>query len=453
MKFINRADAGRQLATKLMKYSNKPNTIVLGIPRGGVVVAYQIAKTLHLPLDIFLSHKLSVPGHEELAFGAVAAGDGLFLDATIIRAVKIAPEEIDRIAQETRLMLDRRALAYRGGRTELALQGQTVILVDDGIATGASIFAAVHALREASIAKLVVGVPVVPHSTCKWLEAEVDELALVSAPIDFYAVGQFYENFDQTPDSEVIELLSRNSAEVPVASASHPIVEISESDVMVKQLAIPMNGQSLLGTLSVPAHAHGIVLFAHGSGSSRHSPRNLEVSWAFQRRGLATLLFDLLTPQEEEVDRYTKQYRFDIPLLAERLALTTRWVRSRPEARDLPIAYFGASTGAAAALVAAARSPREALAVVSRGGRPDLAAGDLARVKAATLLIVGERDREVLDLNRRALPHLRAAERRLDVIPGATHLFEEPGAMEQVAQLAGTWFLQHIPANRGLQSV
>ncbi len=195
------------------------------------------------------------------------------------------------------------------------------------------------------------------------------------------------------------------------------------------------------GSLALPADASGVVAFAHGSGSSRSSPRNRRVAEALGARGLGTLLFDLLT-DAEAADR---ERVFDIPLLAERLLDATRWLRGDPDTRLLRIAYFGASTGAAAALVAAANSRHEISAVVSRGGRPDLAGALLARVRAPTLLIVGSHDPVVLDLNRAALAALRC-EKELAIVPGATHLFEEPGTLEQVIELAGRWFCDHLRA-------
>jgi dienelactone hydrolase len=205
---------------------------------------------------------------------------------------------------------------------------------------------------------------------------------------------------------------------------------------------------TLEGNLVVPEGAAGVVLFAHGSGSSRRSPRNRSVARDLQERGLATLLIDLLTADEEAIDRETAHLRFDIDLLAERLAGATDWLLERPETRRLRIGYFGASTGAAAALVAAALCPRSIGAVVSRGGRPDLAGDALPRVEAPTLLIVGGEDLEVLELNREACDRL-SCEKKLEIVPRASHLFEEPGTLEAVARLAGDWFVKHLgPAGR-----
>jgi putative phosphoribosyl transferase len=200
---------------------------------------------------------------------------------------------------------------------------------------------------------------------------------------------------------------------------------------------------TLEGDLQVPEGAVGVVLFAHGSGSSRHSSRNRYVARELQVAGLATLLIDLLTPEEEALDQHTAHLRFDIPLLAERLVAATRWLGEDPATRSLMVGYFGASTGAGAALVAAGPAAERVGAVVSRGGRPDLAADELPRVRAPTLFIVGERDVEVLELNRIAMARLTAVT-RLEIVPGATHLFEERGTLETVAHLARDWFLRYL---------
>jgi putative phosphoribosyl transferase len=210
-----------------------------------------------------------------------------------------------------------------------------------------------------------------------------------------------------------------------------------------RAVQIPIGQATLHGDLAVPDSAIGIVLFAHGSGSRRHSPRNRNVAQVLQKGGLATLLMDLLTSDEEAYDSRTAALRFDIELLGRRLIEATRWLVVQSETAHLPIGYFGASTGAAAALVAAAELPDLAEAVVSRGGRPDLAGEALRQVVAPTLLIVGSRDPVVLELNREALAEL-AGEKKLEIVPGATHLFEEPGTLEMVAQLAKNWFVLHL---------
>jgi len=208
---------------------------------------------------------------------------------------------------------------------------------------------------------------------------------------------------------------------------------------------VPAGDARLAGELMIPNDARGLVLFAHGSGSSRFSRRNQYVARVLERSGLATLLIDLLTPDEEKLDRRTAHLRFDIPLLAKRLAAIVDWLKRQAHTAALPIGLFGASTGGGAALKAAAERPADIAAIVSRGGRPDLAGGVLPDVKAPTLLIVGGEDTRVIAMNRDAMPRMRG-EVSLEIIPGATHLFEEPGTLERVAQLAANWFMQHVPA-------
>jgi putative phosphoribosyl transferase len=213
---------------------------------------------------------------------------------------------------------------------------------------------------------------------------------------------------------------------------------------LAEEVGIGMGDFSLAGTLSIPQDASGIVLFVHGSGSSRHSPRNQFVAETLQVAGMATLLFDLLTPEEEYLDRRTAGLRFDIDLLSKRLLGATSWTMRNPATQDLHIGYFGASTGAAAALAAAAQIPESIAAVVSRGGRPDLAGAALGLVRAPTLLIVGGRDESVLELNRLAIGQLHCPHKELIVIPGATHLFEESGTLREVAKIAAGWFSRYL---------
>jgi putative phosphoribosyl transferase len=209
------------------------------------------------------------------------------------------------------------------------------------------------------------------------------------------------------------------------------------------EMKIPVGNVTVEGTLTLPSGTKGVVLFAHGSGSSRFSPRNQYVAKEFNKAKIATLLFDLLTPEEEETDIVTAEYRFNIGLLAERLIGATQWLRNDPQTKKLAFGYFGASTGAAAALIAAAKLPKEITAVVSRGGRPDLAGKYLPNVMAPTLLLVGGLDTEVIELNREAMEQM-PAETKLVIVPGATHLFEEAGKLEEVAKFSSDWFLKYF---------
>ena len=210
------------------------------------------------------------------------------------------------------------------------------------------------------------------------------------------------------------------------------------------EVQIPIGPIYLEGNMDIPVGAEGIVVFVHGSGSSRYSPRNQYVAQEIQKKGLGTLLFDLLTAEEERIDMITRELRFNIDLLAKRLSDVTAWLLKTEEIKELNIGYFGASTGAAAALIAAREYPDQVKAVVSRGGRPDMAENALMYVKSPTLFIVGGRDTQVIKLNKWAFERLKAQSKELKIVPGATHLFEEPGTLEEVARLAGEWFTKYL---------
>jgi putative phosphoribosyl transferase len=389
-----------------------------------------VARRLGAPLDVVVVRKLGVPFKPELAMGAIGEGGTRVLNEDVLRAARVTDQELAAVEAEQRTELIRRARRFRGERPRIPMAGRVVVVVDDGIATGSTARAACAVVRSEGAARVVLAVPVAPPDWTRRLAGVADEFVCVATPKPFYAVGQFYDDFTQTSDDEVVKCLREASAP-PLANPPQP-------DCAVR---LTIGGVTLDGQLVVPARAEGVVLFAHGSGSSRHSPRNRYVSSVLNEVGLATLLFDLLTPSEE-VDRSNV---FDIGLLARRLIGVTGWANENETTGKLPVGYFGASTGAGAALLAAAELGNRVGAVVSRGGRPDLAAPELARVTAPTLLIVGGLDRVVLDLNRTALAELRC-ERRLAIVPGATHLFEEPGTLQQAAELARWWFLDHLVA-------
>ena len=375
-----------------------------------------------------------MPWHPELGFGAIGEGDVAVLDPEVVSMAGIGPAEMEDVIRWERAELARRVDLYRGDRPPIPVQGRTVIVVDDGIATGGTVRAAIDVVRRRGAGHIVVAVPVAPPSAAEAIGPLVDEIVVLRSEEPFIAVGQFYDEFPQVSDEEVSEILSGESHEPALAGSDDP----------ARTCDIDLRSVRLVGDLAVPAEAVGVVVFAHGSGSSRHSPRNRSVALRLNEAGFGTLLLDLLTP-EEELDRSNV---FDVGLLAERLVETTGWLRRQPEAAGLRVGYFGASTGAAAALIAAAELGSEIGAVVSRGGRPDLAAHRLAEVRSPTLLIVGGEDRVVWRLNREARALLRCPS-ELQVVPGATHLFEEPGAIERVGALAAGWFTHHLAAAAG----
>ena len=430
MLFIDRTDAGRHLAQRL-RHLHATDVVVLGLPRGGVPVAFEVAEELHAPLDVIVVRKLGVPFQPEYGFGAIGEGGARIIDDYVVRQTRLTEPLTAEVEARERALLERRVRQLRGDHPPVPLAGRTVIIVDDGIATGSTARAACLAARARGASRVILVAPVGPVQAIAALRQDADEVVCLHTPAHFFAIGEWYGDFSQVSDEEVTILLGK-------AAAS--LVGPGSADPDPAEVTLNIAGARLPASLALPARAAGVVVFAHGSGSSRHSPRNQFVAAALNRAGLGTLLVDLLTADEE----LSHAYVFNVPLLAARLAGITGWLRSEPATAAIPLGYFGASTGAAAALWAAAASPPLPVsAIVSRGGRPDLAGPRLARVQAPTLLIVGGADQLVLDLNRQAQAAL-TCENRLEVIPGATHLFEEPGAMRQVAQLARDWLTRHF---------
>jgi putative phosphoribosyl transferase len=417
--FLDRGDAGRQLAHRLEAWRGT-DLVVLGLPRGGVPVAAEVARALGASLDVIVVRKVGVPWQPELAMGAVGEEGVRVLNDDVLRQADVSADALGAAARREAAEVERRAQLYRGNRPRVSLTGRTALIVDDGIATGATARAACQVARAHGAGHVVLAVPVAPHGWTRDFASVADECVDVEAPKSFFAVGAHYRDFTPTSDEEVVSLLT-----------SQPPHE--------EQLAIPCNGSMLAGTLTLPSLAQGLIVFAHGSGSSHRSVRNRFVARQLVDAGFATGLFDLLTELEEN-DRANV---FDIEMLTERLLVITDWLQEQPVLNGLPLGYFGASTGAAAALAAAARRGDRVSAVVSRGGRPDLAMPVLGSVTAPTLLIVGGADELVLDLNRQAFAELRCPA-DLTVVPGATHLFAERGALESVAEVAGQWFGKHL---------
>ncbi|MFJ6158563.1 phosphoribosyltransferase family protein [Pseudarthrobacter sp. NPDC092184] len=429
-KFRDRVEAGRKLGLALAGLRGE-DVVVLGLPRGGVPVAAEVADALDAPLDIIVVRKLGVPFQPEVAMGAIGEGGARVLDRRVVSLARVTDADLRTVEARERALLDSRLERYRQGKAPMDLKGRTAVIVDDGIATGSTARVACKVARQLGAARVVLAVPVAPERAMDSLP-EADQVLSLVSPRDFEAVGYYYRDFSPTTDEEVVHLL--DAAARRELRGRPGQVAAAGQDVR-----IALDGASINGDLHLPDQCRAVVVFAHGSGSSRHSPRNRYVASVLEEAGLGTLLLDLLTP-EEEVDRGNV---FDIPLLAQRLSAATRWLKGRDETAACRVGYFGASTGAGAALWAAAEPGAQVDAVVSRGGRPDLAGPRLAAVCAPTLLLVGGADTQVLALNRQAMDLMRAPV-HLEVIPGATHLFEEPGTLARVAALATEWFSRHL---------
>jgi putative phosphoribosyl transferase len=438
MSFQNRHQAGKLLGSLLRKRS-LADPIVLALPRGGVPVGEEVARALDAPLEVLVARKLGLPWNPEVGFGAIAEGGGTYLNDWVVQAARLTTMQINRTIELERAELVRRVLTYRGDRPLPDLHGRTAIVVDDGIATGGTIRAALRSVRQMQPDLLVLAVPVLPREQLYDLQSEADEVCFVQAPIALEAVGAYYDDFSPTSDAEVLACLTRASARLGDADSVRP-----------HPVAIPIEGGSLEGELEVPPDARGVVVFAHGNGSGRSSPRNRYVARQLRLAGMATLLLDLLTEDERQNEEQNHESDFDGDLLAGRLIQATRWLKAHPETAPLPLGFFGSSTGAAVALIAASVLGKEVAAVVSRGGRPELASEtQLGRIEVPTLFIVGGEDRQVLALNQLVQKHLRGRS-QLVIVPGAGHLFEGPGELETVSEVTSNWFLgtfleSHVP--------
>lgn len=433
-KFADRADAGRQLAEILAALElEKP--LIYGLPRGGVPVAVEIAKSLHAPFDLLFVRKLGAPENPEVALGAIVEGGSreIVINENIKRLSGADDAYVAQAIEIHSAELERRKKRYLGNRDRLDPKGRTVVVVDDGLATGATVKAALIAIKRREPARVIVALPVAPKRALEDISDLADDIICLHPATAFQGVSGFYRDFHQLTDDETVALI--NQALTVIFAKP----EADRTRAHKRQVAIPPH--DLPGDLTVPPDPLGIVLFAHGSGSSRHSPRNKNVAEKLNTAGFATLLFDLLTPAEAQ----DRQNVFNIALLAARVVEASMWVISEPDLEDLPLGLFGASTGAGAALVAAAKLKNRVTAVVSRGGRPDMATGYLSAVNSPTLLIVGSLDHDVLRLNSQALDAL-TCEKQLQIVSGAGHLFEEKGTLEQAVAHATDWFGLHFQA-------
>ncbi|MBC7537653.1 MAG: phosphoribosyltransferase [Bacteriovorax sp.] len=431
MLFHDRRNAGILLANKISQIPlDKNNTIVIALPRGGVPVAFEIAKKLQIPLDIILVKKIEAPNLPELAVGAVSEDNEIFYNEDLIERLGYETSDLQPFKDHAFKELQKISTSLRREYPSIPLIGKDIILVDDGIATGATIKVVIQLLKKKKVGKIIVAAPVSSQKALNELGKQVDMVEVIMAPPVLNSFGEWYEDFTQVETEEVIDMLSEFSS--------------FQTNVNSEEVIIKDSNISLSGNINRTDKIKSWIIFAHGSGSSHKSVRNVNVAIELTKAGHATLLFDLLTLEE---DAYSN--RFNIPLLSKRLLLATRWLmKSKYYQEGTPIGYFGASTGTAAALEAAAKSTEQNLiyAVTSRGGRPDMIdKKTLGTIYIPTLLIVGEEDIEVIELNKIAAESLPNC--RLTIVPCATHLFEEPGALAEVTKLAIEWFDGHVPNN------
>lgn len=421
----------------------------MALPRGGVIVAKAVAEAFGAPLDIVISRRLSAPSYPEFGIGAIGEEGVRHIDALAMRLLGLKDADIVAAEEEQRLELKRRIKLYRGDNPLHPVAGRTVILVDDGLASGMTAKAALAVLKKHSPKRLILAVPVAsPDKVCVALNW-ADDVVCVATPPDFQLVNDWYADFSDVPEGEVLAILAaaKNGTRRKMnGTKNNPETAYQHLDFPtgVAEIEIPAPTGNIAATLALPESSRGMVLIVHGAGSSRDSPRSRVIAHALEKIGLATLRIDLLTSAERAMESETRHLRFNVGLLTERVMAATQYLLSHPVTKKLPLAYIGASTGASAMLATASRFGEKITVIVSRGGRPELVEPLLPKVTAPTLLLVGGRDNPVLDGNERALARLGSTDKKLVIIDGATHLFEEPGAMGEVVRLTTDWLNHHL---------
>ena len=436
-KFHDRIDAGRLLAAELRQHVGA-NTVVLGLPRGGMAVAAEVAKTLSSPLDVLVVRKIGLPNEPEVAMGAVGEGGACIRNDETIAHAGVTDDQFFAVELHELGEIERQVRRYRSARPLTPLTGKTALIVDDGIATGSTVLVAIAVARELQAARVVVATPVSSRQAADAISAEVDDFIALEVPPRMTAVGQWYDDFGPTSEQEVERLLGEAADRTSLRHEDRLTSGPDTGALLQGDVWIAAGPIHLTGHLFIPADPVGVVAFAHGPGSSRHSPRNRFVAGVLNDHAIATLLIDLLT-EEEAVDGGRI---VDIDLLASRLDAATQWLRSNSATASLRVGFFGASTGAAAALRAAARPDADITAIVTRGGHLDLVGPVIDLIDTPTLMLVGEYDYVVLAHNREAVSHL--GEHKLVVVQGASEMFEEGGALETVAQDAQIWFTEYF---------
>ena len=451
--FRDRADAGDALALSLSMFATEPNLVVLGVGRGGVPVARQVAGELGAPFDVLVSRKVGVPGIEEVSLGAIAEGSGRVIPDDVAWYIGVPSRVVERLAARERVELERCAQLYRGGKPLHDLKGRTVILVDDGLATGATLRAAARVVRSKQPRRLIAAVPIASQSGAKELQAEVDELVALVTPEEFKSVSASYTSYAPVTDDEVLALLGRPARRAPsvlVRDVSDRIAPPSRQgrgpSGSERTLEIQAAGSTIMADLGVPRdifgentrRIRGLAILAQGAGCSRNSYRNRYMAGRLRESGYATLRVDLLTREEQCDDPASVGPRFAVERIAARLNSVCDWAAHEGVDGVDHTILISAGTGAAAAFLAAARRRERIFAVVSRGGRVDLAGETLAQVQAPALLIVGTANAETVQRNREAM-RLLPTSAELVRIPRAGDSFAEPGALGSVAEHTVKW--------------
>jgi putative phosphoribosyl transferase len=435
--FRDRHHAGVALAAALAEYAAQ-EPLILAVGRGGIPVAAVVAEQLGAELDVMIVQKLGVPGHVHISAGAVSSRGSSRVNHQALSGFGISAAALDKALDNERLVLEQQEREIRGNHAPISVAGRLVIAVDDVVITGTTLHTAIAALRAAGARQVVLAVPVGVEGELARLSREVDALTCLAPRVQLDSLSQAYEH--AAPVSVGYAQEAYACWEAKRSPTSRRTQRAARSEV-----PIPAGNQKLAGTLTAPEQARGVVAFLHGSGSNRFSPRNRYVAEALERAGFATLLFDLLTAEEQATDAETHELGTNVELLGSRATAMLDWVSKEPALQGLKLALFGASTGAAAALLAVAERPGHVRCVIARGGRPDLAEAALERITTPVLLLVGSEDHAVLELNREAARRL-GGPHWVTIVPGATHLFAEPGALQAASDLALGFLDEWLPA-------
>jgi putative phosphoribosyl transferase len=443
MHFLDRIDAGRKLGAACERYRDH-QPIVLGLPRGGVPVAAEVARLLGAPLDVIGVRKIGAPQQPELAIGAIGENDARFIDWSLAAQFDCDESELTPRVHEAQAQLHDRMAHIRAAVTVLDVRDRCVLIVDDGMATGSTMQAALQVVRARGAGEVVVATPVASAQAIDRCASLCDAVVVLSTPTDFGAVGSWYEHFSQTSDGEVIAALLASRRKM---NGVHPQGSLFEHPTVVEQeVHIATTGpRSLQAIVAIPETAHAAIVFAHGAGSNRFSPRNAYVAKRLNDAGYATIRPDLLTP--DETLEHEKGFAFIE--LAARLDAVVTWIQRQPALAGIPVIAYGASTGAAVAMLCASRN-RAIRGVISRGGRADLVASVADQITVPCLFMTGERDDVVAELNQE-LVRMLGARATTVTIPRAGHLFEEPGALDAVVTATTDWLerlVTPLPANR-----
>lgn len=454
MPFTDRTDAGRRLAQALAPFEDK-NPLVVALPRGGVPVGYEVARSLGAPLDVLVTRRLLAPGDENVNIGAIGPGGVRYLDTAKIRDLGITDGQLEDLAADASAEVEARSRRFRGTSRPLSVRGRIVILVDDGIMDDASARLAARILRSLGPKRLILATPVAPPRTLEVLRDEVDGLVFLVSPEDVGSLDTWYREYPEISDGDVETYLHeahKDLERIAEKGRRPPEVRVEPPPAMAQRaVKIEVGDKTLNGLLAIPEDAKGVVLFGHSSGSNRYTPRNQQLAEQLREAGLATLLVDLLTPEEAAEDVRTQRYRSDIGTLARRVIGAIDWLAEQANTKVLPVAAYGTGTSAALGVVAARQRPERVQALIGRSGRMDLVQSALDEIEVPMLLIVGEEDTETLEINREALQAL-AGPAELMLVPETGPIFEAPEVIEMMAEGIAGWCHQHLPGLEALQT-